>query len=87
MIATDFTRDDCRVGNMRRSYDELRREWRCNECGGRLVMICDDDGWKVVCGNDHDHRDFVHEYELKRQQREAERLLESLPPELAELYG
>jgi len=78
--ATDFKRNDCQIGDRRIAYDALTREWRCNGCGGRLVEKWED-GWCVVCGV-CDGTDFIHEAQLKREQYEAEEVLEGLPPEL-----
>ena len=80
MKATRFDRYGCQVGNKHRTYNELTREWRCNECGGRLVERWAD-GWRVTCGR-CGATDFVHEAQLKRERREAEEVLDGLPPEL-----
>ena len=88
MIASDFTRDDCRLGNKRISYAKLQREYRCNECGGCLVMKwterCESfpDGWHVECAQ-CEGMGFVHEYKLQREQSDAIEVLAGLPPELA----
>lgn len=83
MIATDFTHDDCLVGGKRRSYATLQREWRCNECGGRIGVQWAEDGYYAACGRCKS-RDFIHEYELERQQSEAAEVLAGLPADLAE---
>jgi uncharacterized Zn finger protein (UPF0148 family) len=85
MKAADFERYRCRVGDKTVSYATLTREWRCNECGGALVEKWSEGGWRVECGR-CGGSDFVHSYELRRQKHEAEQILESLPPELTELY-
>ena len=88
MKATDFTRDDCLIGKKRHAYTELTGSWRCNECGGKLVMKWDErfpEDWGVMCAK-CDGVDFVHVYELERQQWQAEEVLPALakylPPEL-----
>ena len=50
MLATDFTRCDCQVGRKRRTYETLCREWRCNECSGRVVIKWSDEGRHPECG-------------------------------------
>ena len=90
MIATDFTRDGCKLSKAIVTYRHLQREFRCNEqgCGGRLVQkwtaMCESypEGWHVECGFCGSH-DFVHEVELQRQKQEAREVLDGLPPELA----
>lgn len=85
MIAWAFTRDSCIVGNNNRrvSYSTLQREWRCADCGGRIVVRYGEDGYYAACGR-CGRFDFVHEAELERQQAEAAEVLDGLPPELAE---
>jgi hypothetical protein len=83
MKATNFKRNDCKVGRKRRTYNTLTREWRCNNCGGRIVERWNDKrGWHACCGV-CGSIDFVHEMQLYREKREAEEVLEGLPPELA----
>ena len=83
--ASDFQRDDCLVGNKRRTYATLQREWRCEECSGRIVGAWRNDlGWHVVCGRCGSFL-FSHENELLRQLAEAREVLAGLPPELAEM--
>ena len=89
MQATDFTRDDCLVGKKRHAYGELTGSWRCNECGGKLVMKWDEqfpENWGVMCAR-CGGTDFIHVYQLERQQWQAEEVLEGLPAELAQLAG
>ena len=92
MKATDFTRHDCQLGNKRRSYETLRREWRCSDCGGRLGERWTDsdeqypEDWHIeclVCGR----VDFIHERQLARQKVEAAEVIAGLPPELASQLG
>lgn len=79
MIAGDFTRSDCLVGRKRRTYATLQREYRCADCGGRIVVRYDDVlGWHPECGR-CGRFDFVHEAELERQQAEAAEVLDGLP--------
>lgn len=68
MIATDFTRDDCLLGKKRVSYAKLKREYRCQKCGGRIVIIhWEADGyWRPHCGRCASC-DFIHEYEYEQQ--------------------
>jgi len=70
------------VGRRRIAYAELTREWRCNECGGRLVEKWHEGGWRVQCGR-CGAIDFIHEAQYKRQQYEAREVLDGLPPEIA----
>jgi DNA-directed RNA polymerase subunit RPC12/RpoP len=85
MLANDFTRDDCQLGHRRVSYDTLRREYVCNECGGRLVVKFTRDGNLIECGR-CGSRDFVHQYEIARQKSDAVEVLAGLPPELAAMF-
>ena len=79
MIASDFRHDDCLVGKRRRTYATLQREYRCADCGGRIVVRFDDvAGWHPECGR-CGRFDFVHEAELERQQAEAAEVLAGLP--------
>ena len=72
------------------AFERLTREYVCEDCGGALVQYPPDrhgeDQWHVACARCGNSSDFIHVYELKRQRREAEQLLEHLPEELAELY-
>jgi DNA-directed RNA polymerase subunit RPC12/RpoP len=87
MIAGDFTHDDCQLGTKRVSYARLQREYRCNDCGGRLVQRwterCESypAGWHVECGACGSH-DFIHEREIRRQRAEADEVLDGLPADL-----
>ena len=84
--ATDFTRDDCQLGRKRIAYTRLERDYRCNNCGGRITTRWGEGGWRascLACGS----CDFIHEYEALRQRQEALEVLEGLPPELAEVLG
>lgn len=90
--ARDFTRDDCQHGKVRRTYAALKREYVCNECGGRLDTQWSDDTdqyperWYIrcsVCGG----CDFIHEQKYARQEYEAAEVLEGLPAELAAALG
>lgn len=72
------------------AFERLTREYVCEDCGGRLVQYPpgrhSEDQWHVACSKCGNSRDFIHEYELRRQRQEAEELLDHLPAELAELY-
>ena len=82
MKASDFTRDDCKVGNRRRTYATLQRDYRCNVCGGRLTTKCNDmDEWFIACAA-CGAQDFVHEVQLMRERQEAAQVLDGLPAEL-----
>jgi|OM-RGC.v1.032393088 Mu-like prophage protein Com. len=79
--ATDFERDRCKVGKRHVAYAALTRAWRCNECGGRLVEKWTEElDWHVRCGR-CGATDFIHEAQYARERREAEEVLEGLPPE------
>jgi len=85
MLASDFRRDDCVVGGRRKSYATLRREWRCGDCGGRIVSRWNPQlDYYVACGRCGSF-EFIHENELVRQQAEAQEVLSGLPPGLAEV--
>ena len=88
MIANNFTRYDCQVGNRRLTYATLLRDYRCNECGGRLIEKWDEEvEWFITCGA-CGAQDFIHQHEYARQQQEAREVLAGLPAELAEmLFG
>jgi len=88
MIATDFQRDDCLLGKKRVSYAKLRREYRCAECGHRLVMryrYSTETGWIIDCGRCCGG-DFIHEYEYERQRQKHRDALANLPAEIVEAY-
>jgi hypothetical protein len=85
-LASDFARRDCVVGNKRRSYATLIREWRCNNCGGRLVKKFDSDRDWIECGR-CGGQDVVHHNELRRQHHEAGETLDALPDEYRDLLG
>ena len=84
MIATDFTHDDCQLGHKRVTYYALKREFRCNDCGGRIVTRWSEEGWFACCGR-CEGQDFVHEAELARQKADAIEVLDGLPEELRQL--
>lgn len=90
--ARDFTRYDCQVGRQRRTYETLRREWRCLACGGVLGRRWSEgderypDGWHVECLS-CGGKDFVHEYELRRQRAEAREVLAGLPAQIREMFS
>jgi len=90
MKATDFTHGDCQFGKRRLSYDCATREYRCDDCGGRIVLLGarDDerypDNWYVACVVCRGHN-FIHEYQAQRQESEAIEVLAGLPPELREI--
>ncbi len=90
--ATNFTRYTCEIKGKERSYETIKREWRCADCDGRLgEKWTDGDGrypenWHIeclVCGG----LDFVHERQLARQKAEAVEVIKGLPPELAQQLG
>jgi uncharacterized protein YlaI len=87
MEATDFTRDDCQLGHKRITYTRLERDYRCNDCSGRITTRWSEEiGWHascLACGG----CDFIHEREAQRQQWEALEVLEGLPAELAAALG
>lgn len=81
-VYTDATRDDCQLGKKRISYAKLQREYRCNDCGGRVAVkwsVAED--WHPECGK-CESRDFIHEVQLQRQKAEAAEVLDGLPAEL-----
>lgn len=85
MKATDFTRNDCAVGSKRITYAKLKREYRCNACGGRLV-VRPGEGWHITCAHCNG-QDFIHEREIQRQRGEAIEVIEGLPAEMLEALG
>ena len=86
MIASNFTRYDCQVGNRRLTYATLLRDYRCNECGGRLIEKWDEEvEWFITCGA-CGAQDFIHQHEYARQQQEAREVLDGLPVELVALF-
>jgi len=80
------------MGNKCRSYETLQREWRCSDCGDRLVLRWTDgderypEDWHVECAACAGV-EFVHEREIARQGAEAVEVLEGLPLELAQQLG
>ena len=82
-VYTDATRDDCQLGRKRVTYAKLQREYRCNECDGRVVVKppANGEGWHPECGR-CESRDFIHEVQLQRQKAEAIEVLDGLPAEL-----
>jgi hypothetical protein len=83
MLATDFGRNDCLVGNKRVSYEKLQREYRCNECGGKLTLKFKS-SWCILCAACGSN-DFIHEYKMQQQECDAYEVIDGLPPELAAL--
>ena len=82
MQATSFTRYDCQVGKKRRTYEALLREWKCNDCEGRLVERWSAElDWHAECGR-CGGTDFIHEYEMAKQRAEAIEVLDGLPAEI-----
>ena len=81
MKATEFGRYGCIVGERTITYATLRREWRCNECAGGIVLKFADD-WYAECGR-CGACDFIHEAQAARERHEALEVLDGLPPELA----
>jgi len=89
MIATEFTRYDCQIGKKCISYKKLLRGYRCNICGGKIVEFPpngDVSEWHVACGKCHGVN-FIHDYEMKRQELEAQEVVAGLPVELQEEIG
>ena len=92
MIATDFTRDDCKLGNKRINYAKLQRDYRCSDCGSRLVMkwaeACElyPENWYVGCQRACNGRNFIHETKAKSEQTVASRAFDSLPEETKAAY-
>jgi DNA-directed RNA polymerase subunit RPC12/RpoP len=91
MIATDFRRNDCQLGKRKQriTYNKLKREYRCNECGNRLNLRWDEEmpeNWHIACSGCGSH-DFIHERELQRQKAEALEVTADLPDDLAEMLG
>ena len=86
MKAIDFTRNDCRLGQRRISYARLEREYRCQDCGGRIVVFHGEAGAYAACGI-CGGQGFIHEQECQRQKLEALEVLEGLPPEFATALG
>lgn len=85
MKASDFTRNACKLGGKRITYARLLRDYRCQECGGRLVEKPPNNQiseWHVECGRCGEV-DFIHECELRRRRYEAVEVLDGLPPEVA----
>lgn len=88
--AADFTRDDCQFGKRRLSYEKATREYCCDDCTGRIVMLGshDDprypDNWRVACVVCGSHN-FIREYELRKQKSEAVEVFVGLPQEMQDL--
>lgn len=64
----------------------ITARYRCSKCHDRLVELCEDGQWIVVCGTDRKHYGFVTEYFLDRQKAQAQSewpVLKGLYPELA----
>ena len=84
-LYTDPTRDDCQLGGKRVTYAKLQRDYRCNECGGRIVVrpvvLVSSYIWYPACGRCQS-ADFVHECELDRQKADAVEVLDGLPADL-----
>ena len=87
MLATDFTRDSCKIGHRDITYACLERDYRCNDCGGCITTRwSEEEDWYAACLACGGH-DFIHEREVQRQTLEASEVLEGLPTELAEALG
>ena len=85
--ATDFTRDDCLVGQKRRTYRALLREWCCEDCGGRLTTRWSPEhDWSICCGRCHG-ANFIHQAQYQRERHEALEVVAGLPAELAALLA
>ena len=91
MQASDFTRYDCQVGKKRRSYETLRRDYRCNECGGGLrVQWSDDedaypDHWFIECAH-CGGTDFIHQAQAERNKQLAREMFKNLPEAIVQSY-
>jgi len=83
MKPTSFDRYRAHFGDKAISYGTLRREYQCNECGGRLVEKWADGQWLVECGR-CGVRDFVHDHQAARDRHEVYEVLDGLPQELVE---
>lgn len=68
-----------------RTLDTLTREYLCNDCASRIIVKNTAGQRSAVCGQ-CGGSNFIHEYELQRQEGAAVEVLEGLPPELAQLY-
>jgi DNA-directed RNA polymerase subunit RPC12/RpoP len=88
MLVSECSRDDCLIGQRRISYEKLQREYRCNRCGGRLTVkwIPQFGSWSIVCAL-CGGQDFIHEYEMQKQESDAIEIIAGLPPELAALVN
>lgn len=70
MQATNFTRDDCQLKDKRVNYFTLTRDYRCQECGGAIVVKGHADestGWMATCWAECGNcggQDFIHAREL-----------------------
>jgi hypothetical protein len=70
------------------TYAKLQRDYRCNECGGCVVIKppANGGGWHPECGR-CDSRDFEHECKIDREKWDAVEALDGLPAELAALIA
>jgi DNA-directed RNA polymerase subunit RPC12/RpoP len=89
MIATNFTRDDCKLSRRHVSYEALQREYCCAECEGRLVMKPPSERieeWHIECGR-CGSVNFIHQHEVARQKVDAIEVIAGLPADLAVLVN
>lgn len=71
------------------SHDTADRDYRCGECGSRLVTRYVDGQWLTMCARDSSHEGIVHKAKwAAQQQRElqqqevAREVMAHLPAEL-----
>jgi len=72
------------------SVAKLLRDYRCEECGGRLTervregvdRSAQPDNWYVCCGR-CGGVEFIHERKLQQQKAQAVEVIDGLPPSLA----
>lgn len=89
MLATDFTRDDCQVGDKRITYAKLQLEYQCRLCGGRLGLKWNEDypeNWHVTCLSCESH-DFVHVRAREQRVSQEAEFVDGLPENLLEIAG
>lgn len=87
MKATDFTRNDCQFGNRRLSYQKAEREYRCEDCGDRIVQLWDEsypENYHAACVICRSHN-WIHQNKLEEQQSEAIEVFAGLPQEMRDL--
>lgn len=88
MKATDFTRNDCQFGKRRLSHEKATREYRCEDCGERLVQLWDEsypENYHVACVACRSHH-WIHETKARKQRGKAARALGALPQDVVQSY-